>query len=214
MLTSKNSDRMLMNGSAIADTQKVTGGNRATGGNKGRVGGVGASHCLCEEYTASEIRTLLQELFPQRRLVLSQFTFFNQIGVAKPTGTTFRRRRRCYRLFDVLSIACVLQLKEEGIPLKNIEPVPGLVQEHAATIFAMGRGCRLSGCGSAVALQLPGESLGSAALDALLMTDRPTGLFWGFDIGRLAERLLAVAEEAVTAVDFKAPELSKLRRVA
>lgn len=174
MLTSKSSDRMLMNGSAVP---------------------------LSDEYTASEIRTLLQELFPQRRLVLSQFTFFNQIGVAKPTGTTFRRRRRCYRLFDVLSIACVLQLKEEGIPLKNIEPVPGLVQENAATIFSIGSGCRLSGCGNAVALQLPGEKLSSAALDALLMNDRPVGLFWGFDIGRLAERLLAVAESAAGSID-------------
>lgn len=211
MLTAKNSDRTLMNGSVSIGAVAL--------------GSVRVADSVAEEYTASEIRTLLQELFPQRRLVLSQFTFFNQIGVAKPTGTTFRRRRRCYRLLDVLSIACVLQLKEEGIPLKNIEPVPGLVQEHAATIFATGRGCRLSGCGSAVALQLPGESGSSAALDALLLNDQPIGLFWGFDIGRLAERLLAVAQEASKAFDRaadtlhdapsgRASNVTKLRRAA
>ena len=69
------------------------------------------------EFSASEIRQVLQGLFPHRRLVLSQFTFFNNIGVSLPTGETFRRGRRCYRLEDILSIATVLALKEEGIPL-------------------------------------------------------------------------------------------------
>ncbi len=178
--------------------------------------------CLSAEYSASEIRILLQELFPQRRLVLSQFTFFNQIGVAKPTGTTFRRRRRCYRLLDVLSIACVLQLKEEGIPLKNIEPVPGLVQENASMIFARGAGSRLSGCGSAVSLQLAGMEADSSALDALLANERPVGLFWGFDVGRLAERLLAVAQNAAPLLASESESdraesrtsVTKLRRVA
>ena len=173
--------------------------------------------CVNAEYSASEIRSLLQELFPQRRLVLSQFTFFNQIGVARPTGSTFRRRRRCYRLLDVLSIACVLQLKEEGIPLKNIEPVPSLVQENAATIFKAGSGCRLSGCGPMVSLQLPGEPAASSALDALLMNDRSIGLFWGFDVGRLAERLLLVAKnaarEASDSIEFPG-RVARLRRVA
>ncbi len=140
------------------------------------------------EYSASELRRLLQELFPHRRLVLSQFTFYNQIGVAKPTGETFRRKRRCYRLVDILPIACVLSLKEQGIPLKNIAAVPGLIQENAARIFATGKGCRLSGAGDTVQLQMPGEEATQAALDTLL--DGLCGsLFWGFDVGELAEQL-------------------------
>ncbi len=76
------------------------------------------------EYSASDIRKLLQQLFPQRRLVLSQFTFFSHRGVARATGETYRRGRRCYRLHDILSIASIIALKEEGIPLKNIRVDP------------------------------------------------------------------------------------------
>lgn len=151
------------------------------------------------EYTASEIRKLLQAMFPHRRLVLSQFTFFNQVGVARPTGETFRRKRRCYRLADVLPIACVLQLKEEGIPLKNIEPVPGLLQNHLQRIFRVGAGCRLTGHGSSISLSFPGEAAPLAPLESFLDGGNGTGelfrgLLWGFDVGLLAERLREVAQ--------------------
>ena len=173
------------------------------------------------EFSASEIRKLLQELFPLRRLVLSQFTFFNQIGVAKPTGETFRRKRRCYKIADVLPIAVVLALKEQGIPLKNIAHVPLLIQEKAQEIFQFGKGCRLYGMGDSISLKLPeesglssGSSLQIDPLDVLLGTGSspldPTvtaghgaeiaetgsatmGIFWGFDVGELAENLCRAA---------------------
>ena len=162
------------------------------------------------EYTASEIRKLLQAMFPHRRLVLSQFTFFNQVGVARPTGETFRRKRRCYRLADVLPIACVLQLKEEGIPLKNIEAVPALLQTHLQRIFKIGTGCRLTGYGSKISLSFPGEKAPLDPLESFLGCDPSAsvggsdtaeaeerafcGLLWGFDVGLLAERLREVAD--------------------
>ncbi|MFN8389208.1 MAG: hypothetical protein U0136_02825 [Bdellovibrionota bacterium] len=149
---------------------------------------------LYSEYTATELRRLLQELFPHRRLVLSQFTFFNQVGVARPTGETFRRKRRCYRLVDILSIACVLSLKEQGIPLKNIGPVPALVQERSLEIFQNGRGCRLSGMGDAVHLQVPGSAETNSALDRLLSNPEQASLFWAFDVGELAEQLCTTVE--------------------
>ena len=149
------------------------------------------------EYAASEIRRILQGLFPQRRLVLSQFTFFNQVGVAKPTGSTFRRGRRCYRLEDVLSIACILSLKEEGIPLKNIESVPALIQEHAERIFRAGIGTRLSGYGSEISLSYAFEEKNQAPLDALLSSENDHLLFWSIDVGLLAAQLRAVAQDAL-----------------
>lgn len=148
---------------------------------------------LYSEYSATELRRLLQELFPHRRLVLSQFTFYNQVGVAKPTGETFRRKRRCYRLLDILPIACVLALKEQGIPLKNIASVPGLIQEHSLEIFKAGRGCRLSGMGETVHLHIPGQNDGSLALATLLESEADIpSLFWGFDVGELSEQLCEV----------------------
>lgn len=146
------------------------------------------------EYSASEIRKVLQGLFPERRLVLSQFTFFNQVGVARPTGSSFRRGRRCYRLQDLLSIACILALKEEGIPYKNVEEVPALIQANADRIFELGTGCRLSGFGSRVALNLPGSPPDTNALDTFLAPEGGTMLFWGFDVGFLALQLRQVAE--------------------
>jgi len=149
------------------------------------------------EYSASEIRTILQQIFPNRRLVLSQFTFFNQCGVAKPTGETFRRGRRCYRLVDLLSIATVLALKEEGIPLKNIDTVPSLIQTRAEEIFSLGQDCRLSGYGSCVILQLPGDApaLG-VPVDAFLADETGSLLFWSYDVGVLAKQLELVASGA------------------
>ena len=107
------------------------------------------------EYSATELRKLLQHLFPQRRLVLSQFTFFNNSGIAKPSGETFRRGRRCYRLVDVLPIACILALKEEGIPFKNIEPLPSLLRDCAQKIFRVGPGVRITGFGERIFLDIP-----------------------------------------------------------
>ena len=110
------------------------------------------------EFTASEVQVLLQQLFPKRKLVLSQLTFFLQAGVARPTGESFCRKRRCYRLADILPIACVLQLKEEGIPLKNIADVPSILQNNLSRIFNVCCGtdsansCRLMGCGGNVSL--------------------------------------------------------------
>lgn len=147
------------------------------------------------EFSASEIRKLLQTLFPHRRLVLSQFTFFNQVGVSRPTGETSRRGRRCYRLQDILPIACILALKEEGIPYKNVETVPAVLQTHADKIFRSGPGVRLSGFGSNVELCFQGEEqLAEPYLD-FLSGDFGIQLFWSFDVGMLASRLEATTIE-------------------
>jgi len=146
------------------------------------------------EFSASEVRKILQQLFPHRRLVLSQFTFFNQIGIARPSGNTFRRGRRCYKIEDILPIACVLALKEEGIPFKNIEAVPEMVHNAASKILSKGPGCRLSGTGDVIDLTLPGtETDDNSALESLLNSDNGK-IFWSFDIGILATQLHAVAE--------------------
>ena len=146
------------------------------------------------EYSISEMRTLLQQLFPARRLVLSQFTLFGQLGVARPTGSTFRRKRRCFRLVDLLPIACVLALKEQGIPLKNIQNLPGLLQMHAQRIFEIGRGCRVTGGPDGIHLSLPGEECGeNGPLSSFLSGEVFTSLFWGFDVGALADQLYECA---------------------
>ncbi len=147
------------------------------------------------EFSASEIRQILQAFYPHRRLVLSQFTFFNQIGVARPTGNSYRRGRRCYRLQDLLSIACVLALKEEGIPLKNIDRVPPLVQEHADRIFNIGSGCRLSGFGDEICLTFPGEPAIVQPFEDFIANDNAPLLFWAFDVGMLSQQLTAVAAQ-------------------
>lgn len=157
-----------------------------------------------QEYTATEVRKLLHELFPQRRLVLSQFTFFNQTGVSKATGSTFRRGRRCYRLEDLLSIACILALKEEGIPYKNVEGLPALIQENASLIFALGEGCRLSGFGEQVTLKLKGEGSVNEVLESFLAEGSQSLLFWSFDVGLLAHQLQAIAERQAMEVERKA----------
>jgi len=149
------------------------------------------------EYSASEIRTILQRLFPHRRLVLSQFTFFNQSGVAKPTGETFRRGRRCYRPFDILSIAAVLALKEEGIPYKNIEPLPAVIQQHSEEIFRLGSPCRVVGYKDFLSLELPARERilvktneqNLSPLDAFAAHGSSYSLFWSFDVGALATQL-------------------------
>lgn len=147
------------------------------------------------EYSATELRRILQELFPTRKLVLSQFTFYNQIGVARPTGETFKRGRRCYRLGDILPIACVLALKEKGIPLKNIQSVPSLVQERASQIFAHGSNCFISGYGSAVNLLMHDDQSPDICLESFLdESEEVAQLFWSYDVGLLAARLNEIIE--------------------
>ena len=141
------------------------------------------------EFSASELRKIFQELFPHRKLVLSQFTFYNQVGVAKPSGETFRRGRRCYRLVDLLPIATVLALKEKGIPLKNIEVLPRLLQESAERIFSFGTDCLISGYGEQVHLQMPDEDGEDLCLEAFLAEETQTMLYWSFDVGKLAAEL-------------------------
>ncbi len=152
------------------------------------------------EFSASEVRVVMQKLFPHRKLVLSQFTFFMQVGIARPSGKSFRRGRRCYRLEDLLPIATVLALKEEGIPFKNVPDLPELVHNAAAKVFSIGSGCRLSGHGSKIDLIVPGaERFGTGALDSLLSANS-LGLqqmFWSLDIGLLAEQLQVTAAEAL-----------------
>ena len=151
-----------------------------------------------KEYSASDIRKILQQLFPHRRLVLSQFTFFNQTGVAKPTGETQKRGRQCYRLEDILPIAVVLALKEEGIPLKNISDAPRIIQENAARIFATGENCLLSGHGENISLNMPGEFSVNNALESLLNGEGINKIFWCIDVGVLAIQLQkAVAGEEI-----------------
>ena len=146
------------------------------------------------EYNAIEIRSIVQQLFPNRKLVLSQFTFFGHLGVAKATGSTFRRGRRCYRLIDILPVACVLSLKEQGIPLKNIESVPALIQNHSESLFSGEYGCTLSGYGNTVSLCIPGEFSHNSALDEFLDTSvRKHAIFWTFDISTLVANLKRIA---------------------
>lgn len=146
------------------------------------------------EYSASQLRKILQTLFPHRRLVLSQFTFFNHIGVITPTGETYKRGRRCYRLTDILSVACVLALKEEGIPLKNINQVPELIRARAGEIFEQGSSLRLSGFGQTVFLQDLTTTQNDTALDAFLNEPDQTLLYWNYDVGLLARKLKEVTQ--------------------
>jgi len=147
-----------------------------------------------KEYSASEVRKLLQFLFPHRRLVLSQFTFFNQNGVSKPSGETFRRGRRCYQLQDLLSIACVLALKEEGIPFKKIECVPELIRENLNRIFLFNDECYLSGYSDCVSMKFGKEASQSESLQAFLQSTEHQSLYWGFDVTLLARQLIEAAE--------------------
>jgi hypothetical protein len=151
------------------------------------------------EYTASHIRKLLQQLFPHRKLVLSQFTFFCHSGVSAPSGAQVRRGRRCFTLEDVLPMAALLGVKEEGIPYKNAEGLPLLVRQNAEQIFRAGNGTLISGYGKEISLRFPGESWHGSAIEAFLNHEiSSTGeqmLFWSYDVGDLARQLLLVAGE-------------------
>ena len=145
-----------------------------------------------KEFSAIEVREIIQKLFPHRKLVLSQFTFFGHAGVARPTGDTYRRGRRCFKLADLLPIAAVLALKEQGIPLKNIESAPALIQSHTQDIFST-PGCKLSGYGKSLSLSIPGKNTNNNALEALLDSNNVEGsLFWTFDLSLLSAQLYQI----------------------
>ena len=151
------------------------------------------------EFSATEVRKLLQILFPQRRLVLSQFTFFNQTGLSKPTGKTTRRGRRCYCLQDLLSIACILALKEEGIPYKNLQNLPKTIQENLSQIFSFKEDCIASGWGDKVDLCFGDSAKQSNSISSFLSEEIVMGLFWSFDVSSLAKQLMQCCEQYVGA---------------
>lgn len=149
------------------------------------------------EYSAIEVRALLQQIFPKRKLVLSQLTLYMQLGVCQPSGQTTRRKRRCFRLEDLLPLAVVMSLKEQGVPLKNLDGLPELLRENVAHIFSRGQGCRLSGFAGQFCLQIPGVSSKSEhpPLQALLGEGPEIAFntFWGIDVGLIAEQLIDVS---------------------
>ena len=147
------------------------------------------------EFSATEVRKLLQILFPQRRLVLSQFTFFNQAGLSTPTGKTTRRGRRCYCLQDLLSIAFLLALKEEGIPYKNLDNLPKVIQENLSRIFSFKEECIASGWGKNVDLCFGDDARQSNSIASFLSEDKVLGLFWSFDVSSLAKQLVQCCEQ-------------------
>ena len=171
---------------------------------------IGSSESVEQEYSASEVRKLLQILFPQRRLVLSQFTFFNQVGVSTPSGSTSRRGRRCYRLQDLLSIACVLALKEEGIPYKNLEGLPKMIQDSLTKIFSFQEACIASGWGAKVNLCFGLETSNADSLTSFLDQADLLSLFWSFDVSSLAQQLLAASAkyEEMRYQPYSSPYLS------
>jgi hypothetical protein len=151
------------------------------------------------EYTASQIRKLLQQLFPHRKLVLSQFTFFCHAGVSSPSGEQVKRGRRCFKLPDILPMAALLGVKEEGIPYKNVEGLPQLVRENSERIFQSGPGVLLSGYSEKLSLIFPGDTWQGSAVDDFLNHEITAPgeekLFWSYDVGELARQLLVVAHE-------------------
>jgi hypothetical protein len=158
-----------------------------------------------KEYSACEIRRILQALFPNRRLVLSQFTFFNQIGLAKATGNELRRGRRCYTLENILPIAAVLALKEEGIPFKNLGDVHNAIHDKLDKIFDASETSLLMGYGDCVRLNIASESTPMDPLDLMLGSTNSPSLFWCFNLGVLAQQLITIAlHDNLELVDQKA----------
>lgn len=163
------------------------------------------SHISCDdvcegEYIATEIRDILLDIFPHRKLVLSQFTFFVRSGVAEPSGEVYRRGRRCFRLPDLLSIACVLALKERGIPLKVLGDLPSEIRANAGYIMATHAPCWIAGFGDDVELVLcdsvsGGVSHRGSLVDRFLDDDNAgkTLLMWRFDVTSLAIALKKAA---------------------
>lgn len=148
------------------------------------------------EYSACEVRKILQHLFPQRQLVLSQLTFFAHSGVSEATGSTFRRGRRCYRLEDMLSIGCVLSLKENGIPLKTIAELPSLIRQLATRIMSLEDRCYVTGCGENVLMHFESEVQTPPPLEMFLTSEKPLGIFWSLDLTDFARLLIVASKEA------------------
>ncbi len=140
------------------------------------------------EYTAIEIREIMQQVFPTRKLVLSQLTFFGHLGAVKATGESFKRGRRCYHIADLLPFACIISLKEQGIPLKNIKELPTLLQNNITSICSRNSGCKVSGYGDTVSLTIDGEMIENAALDEFLALEKQS-IFWSFDLSTLVNKL-------------------------
>jgi|GEM_PF-4102800 len=147
------------------------------------------------EYSASQVREFLIDLFPHRKLVLSQLTFFSRTGIAQPTGETLKRGRRCFCLEDILPVACILALKEKGIPLCNVRPVPALLMTHSQRIFAFDGQARLSGCGDKVFLSFDNDEGMCPVMSSFLSGNEDMSLFWSYDVSALARELLEIAWE-------------------
>ncbi len=158
------------------------------------------------ELNASGVRRILQEIFPLRRLVLSQFTLYNQLGITIPSGKTYSRGRRCYKVRDLLAVALILALKEQGIPNKNLENLPSLIHSEVDNIFSLGRGSIVSGFDNALSLRLLGSQTNDGALSEMLDFDKnkyhavnPTlapsyPIYWAYDVGYLSEDLIKVSK--------------------
>lgn len=150
------------------------------------------------EFNATYVRRIIQDMFPTRKLVLSQFTLYHQMGVSKPSGESFKRGRRCYRLFDLLPMALVLVLKEQGIPNKNIAHIPAIISERVEDIFKEGKGVIVNGYREVCSLVFPGEETSNLALLEMLSEDQNSmgvqDLYWSYDVGYLASELVRVAE--------------------
>lgn len=146
-----------------------------------------------KEYSTAEVRNLMLEIFPHRKLVLSQFTFFQQVGVITPTGCTQKRGRKCFRLTDLLSLVAVLELKERGIALKGIEQVPSMIRNQIEEVFKLDTTWRLSGYKGHCSLK--NEDQTDDALNAFLSDNNSCGkLFWSIDLSMLASKLLEVRD--------------------
>lgn len=146
------------------------------------------------EYNATEMRELLVQLFPYRRLVLSQFTFFSNEGMVEATGQTLRRGRRCYRITDILPMVCIFALKERGIPLKNIKELPQAIRENIDLIFNREHQARIFGYGNSVSLLFDQDCRSSEELKCFLSDNNSHNLYWMYNLSELAANLLRVAE--------------------
>ncbi len=149
------------------------------------------------EFTATEARVILQDLFPARKLVLSQLTSYNQSGVGSPSGERIVRGRKCYKIADLLPIALVLALKEQGIPNKNVSLLPSMIREHSDLIFSLQDSCQVSGIGDLVYLALPGSNETDIVLERLLSGDSME-IFWSYDVGGLAKEMYRVTERLLS----------------
>lgn len=162
------------------------------------------------EFTATQLRDILLRMFPYRRLVLSQFTFFNQEGVISASGGRFRRGRRCYVLEDILPAATVLALKERGIPLKSIQGLPALIRPKSREIFLHAEhqvAAKVCGFGTSVSLQLAGDRPGAPELEKLLCENADVKLFWSFNVSSLAGQLMKAARAHLCSEEHPQPEL-------